>query len=352
MSPHRSYVKFPRAAVQQPWSVPEIAPFYGMPHGSMPGGGIIAIGSLGGGYLPAEVRENFAALGLPGPNITDVSVRGATNSPGNQADVENMLDIVMSGAAYAYLTSQPASIRFYSAPNDGTAIQDVTRQAVADGVDALSWSWGQDEAGWGAQALDDMEAAATEAAAGGTAVFAASGDNNSADGGPGAHNVDAPASCPHVVACGGTSRPHGITSHAEETVWNNNPGQANGEGTGGGPSQHFPAQGWQNGAPHGSGRAVPDLAANADPNTGWRLFTQGKWGVVGGTSAVAPLMAGVVAALGRKPGWITHKMWTHHMAFWDVTRGDNGLYRALVGPDYCSGLGVPRVGRIAGLLRK
>jgi kumamolisin len=349
----RSYIKFPRAAVAAPWTVPEIAPEYGWPTpGSMPGGGVIAIGSLGGGYIPDEIRQNFAALGLPAPNITDVSVRGAANSPGSPADVENVLDIVMAGSAYAYLMRQPATIRFYSAPNDGTAIQDVTRQAAQEGADVLTWSWGQDEVGWGPQALNEMEAAAIEATGLGTAVFAASGDNDSADGGPGAHNADAPASCPHVVACGGTTRDHGTKTHAEETVWNNNPHQANGEGTGGGPSMHFPPQSWQNGAPHGSGRAVPDLAANADPNTGWKLYVQGQWGVVGGTSAVAPLQAGFFATLGHKPGWILPKLWQFHLAFWDVTRGDNGQYRALKGPDYCSGLGVPRGGRVAALFRK
>jgi subtilase family serine protease len=352
MNPHRSYIKFPRfLASASPWTVPDIAPEYGFPLGTMPGGGIIAIGSLGGGYQPTDLRQNFAALGLPAPTVVDVSVRGATNSPGNAADVENMLDLVMAGSAYAVLTGQSALIRFYSAPNDGTAIQDVTRQAAMDGVDVLSWSWGQPEVGWGKQALDDMELAAVVATLAGTVVTAAAGDNDSGDGASGS-NVDAPASCPHVVGCGGTMRPHGTTSHAQEIVWNDNPGQSNGEGTGGGWSNHFPEQPWQLGAPHGSGRMVPDLAANADPNTGWKLYVQGRWIVVGGTSAVAPLTAGEFASFGRKLGWVLPKLWTFHMAFWDVTRGNNGMNRALVGPDACSGLGVPRVGRLATHFRK
>jgi subtilase family serine protease len=109
---------------------------------------------------------------------------------------------------------------------------------------------------------------------------------------------------------------------------------------------------YQNGAPHGSGRMVPDLAANADPATGYSLFVHGQWGVVGGTSAVAPLQAGYWAALGKKPGDILTKIWMNHMAFWDVTVGNNGAYRALVGPDACSGLGVPRGAWLASLFHK
>ena len=102
----------------------------------------------------------------------------------------------------------------------------------------------------------------------GMVVFAASGDNDSSDGGPGRANVDLPASAPHVIGCGGTHKPHS----GEETVWNNDPRKTTGEGTGGGYSTLFPMPSWQAGAPHGPGRLVPDVAANADPNTGSRSF--------------------------------------------------------------------------------
>jgi kumamolisin len=97
---------------------------------------------------------------------------------------------------------------------------------------------------------------------------------------------------------------------------------------------------------------VPDLAANADPATGFMLFYQGQWGTVGGTSAVAPWMAGLFAAMGKKPGNVLTKMWMNHVAFNDVTVGNNGKYRALVGPDACSGLGTPRATQLAALFQK
>ena len=133
-------------------------------------------------------------------------------------------------------------------------------------------------------------------------VFAASGDNDSSDGGPGRANVDLPASAPHVIGCGGTratkkkiATPPQI---GEEDVWNNDPGKTTGEGTGGGYSTLFPMPSWQAGAPHGPGRMVPDVAADADPDTGYEIILYEKPIVVGGTSAVAPLYAGLFASFG------------------------------------------------------
>ena len=113
-----------------------------------------------------------------------------------------------------------------------------------------------------------MDAAAAAACAAGIVVFAAAGDNDSSDGGPTPANVDLPASAPHVIGCGGTSK----SRMASEIVWNNNPGKTNGEGTGGGFSTLFGVQsvaGRRADAP--SGRMVPDIAANADPDTGYEI---------------------------------------------------------------------------------
>ncbi len=175
-------------------------------------------------------------------------------------------------------------------------------------------------------------------------VFAASGDNDSADGGPTPANVDLPASAPFVIGCGGTMKPRS----GQETVWNNDPGNPNGEGTGGGYSTIFtPMPLWQAGAPHGPGRLVPDVAANADPNTGYTIIVHGRTLAFGGTSAVAPLYAGLFAAFGRKLSLstqdklVTPQLWLNHMCFTDIDAGDNGFYRAKKGPDACTGIGSP-----------
>ena len=131
---------------------------------------------------------------------------------------------------------------------------------------------------------------------------------------------------------------------------------ASGEGTGGGYSTIFPVQAFQIGAPpppanspYGQGRMVPDVAANADPNTGYNIIVYGSVAVVGGTSAVAPLYAGLFAALGTKLGFVTPTLWKNQVAFHDITVGGNGLYNAAIGPDPCSGIGSPIGTAIAAL---
>jgi subtilase family serine protease len=177
-------------------------------------------------------------------------------------------------------------------------------------------------------------------------VTVASGDNDADDGGA-VMGVDSPASCPHAVACGGTNHfPNQV-----EKVWNNNPGNVSGEGTGGGFSGYFPVQEWQTAqgqraAPKGLGRMVSDVAAAADPNTGYEIVIAGHVEIIGGTSAVAPLYAGLIAASGRKLGWITPTLWQHPECFVKVPLGNNGVYHGLV----CCGLGRPRASMIAKLL--
>ncbi len=232
--------------------------------------------------------------------------------------------------------------------------------AAADGCDVCSISWGSDEANWRAAAsaagvdyAGKLNAAAQMAAAAGMTVFAAAGDDDASDGGPNPPNVDLPSSSPFVVGCGGTMKPHG---GGEETLWNNDPGNPDGNGTGGGFSTIFvPIPLWQAGAPHGPGRMVPDVSANADPNTGYNIIVHGKALSFGGTSAVAPLYAGLFAAFGRKLSsatqqqLITPQLRLNQTCFTDIVTGDNGFFRAKVGPDACTGLGSPIGKKLAAL---
>ncbi len=321
----------PRTATS--WSVPALCTAYGWPRAA-PGGGVIAIVELGGSWSSSDVSIYFTSIGQPIPLITDVQVDRAPDAPGGDADGEVALDIQVAGAAYYAATGLPAVIRIYWA----TDIAPGVAAAVADGCDVVSISWGADEAVWGAVAANAMEAAAIAATAAGVVVLAAAGDNDSSDGGDGAANVDCPASCPHVLACGGTSK-----TASGETVWNNNPGQSSGEGTGGGYSSLFAVPPWQSlgGAASQSRRMLPDVAANADPVTGYEIIVAGQEQIVGGTSAVAPLYAGLLAAAGKKLGLVTAKLWATPSAFVDITSGDNGQYHAAIGPDPCTGLGAP-----------
>jgi kumamolisin len=329
--------------------VPALCAAYDFP-ANLAGGGIIAIVELGGGWLQSDLDAFFQSIGQPTPNVTDISVDGTSNTPGDDsADFEVALDIEVAAAAYYVATGKVAEVRVYWAQDIAMAVE----KATEDGCDVCSISWGADEAQWGEAAADRMEAAAAAATAAGMVVFAAAGDNDASDGGDTPANVDVPASCPHVIACGGTSK-----TATTEVVWDNDPDPAdpNGEGTGGGYSTIFPVQSWQIGAPPppassgvAPGRMVPDVAANADPNTGYLIYCHGSQTVIGGTSAVAPLYAGLFAAFGKKLGWIAPKLWANASCFTDITVGGNGLFSALKGPDACTGLGVPIGTKLAAL---
>ncbi len=325
------------AAGAGPWSVPDLCTAYNWP-ANLAGGGVIAIVELDGGWVQSDMDAYFQSIGQPVPQITDVSVDATRNNPNqhkgdaNDPDYEVALDIQIAAAAYFAATGKPAVIRVYWASDIAPAVE----KATADGCDVCSISWGADEALWGKTAAQQMEDAALVATAAGMIVLAASGDNDSSDGGPTPANVDVPSSCPHVIGCGGTTK-----TPTTETVWNNNPGQTDGQGTGGGYSTIFPVQPWQTGAPAGPGRMIPDVAADADPNTGYLIVVHGQQSPVGGTSAAAPLYAGLFAAFGTKLGFVTPKLWANRLCFNDITKGDNGFYRAGPGPDPCTGLGSP-----------
>lgn len=334
------------------WSVPNLCAAYNWPTG-LPGGGVIAMIELGGGWVQSDMNAYFQSIGQPVPQITDISVDGVKNTPNQHVndphdpDSEVAMDLQVAAASYFAATGKPAVIRVYWTDDIAAAV----RRATADGCDVCSISWGSDEGSWGADDAHDMEAAATAATAAGMVVFAAAGDNLSGDDTKTNANVDVPASCPHVVGCGGTFKTTAI-----ETVWNDTPGQYNGQGTGGGYSTIFSVQSFQIGAPAappnaggGKGRMVPDVAGNADPNSGYTIYVHGASRVTGGTSAVAPLYAGLFAALGRKLGFVTPKLWQNQHAFNNITTGSNGAYTAGPGPNPCSGIGSPHGVNVAAL---
>src|SRR5271163_832532 len=299
---------------EAPFDLPSLCKAYSFPT-SLKGSGIIGIVELGGGWVPSDITEYFQSIGLPAPTITDVSVDGTKNlgANGGDASVEVTLDIEVAGGAFAYCTGKAAKINVYWSQDIGTAVA----KAAKDGCSTISISWGADEADWGTVAVQAMQASAASAVATGSTVFAASGDNDSSDGGTTPANVDCPASCPSIIGCGGTTKTASV-----EVVWNN----GDGEGTGGGFSTVFPVQAFQVGAPKppsGLGRMVPDVAANADPNTGYLIYQGGQEQVVGGTSAVAPLYAGLFAAMGPQSS-LNPSLWKNQSDFADVTSGNNG----------------------------
>lgn len=325
------------AAATAPLTPPEVAKLYNFPAQSA-AGQTIGIIEFGGGYKPADIQAFFNGLHLPVPTLTDVSVDGATNSPDNTtATVENLLDIDVAGSV-----AIGAKIVMYFAPGNEQGFLDVITKSIHDATNkpsvlSISWVWG--EPAW----ITSLSTIFQEAFALGVTVFAASGDNGSGAA-PNA-GVNYPASDPWVTGCGGTSVENVVGASFYQPVW---------PGSGGGISSVFGLPSWQSWAhvppsvnPGGHvGRGVPDVAGNADPSSGYMLIENGtSTGPWGGTSAVAPLYAGLVALLnanlGEPVGYLNYNLYAFSgpYVYDDVTVGSNGAYNAGAGWDACTGFG-------------
>jgi kumamolisin len=345
------------AAAGTSYTPVQVGQLYQFPQGATASGQTIGIIELGGGYRTKDLTAYFKGLGLKAPTLTAVSVDGGKNTPGNAngADGEVMLDIEVSAAV-----APGAKIVVYFAPNTDQGFIDAVSSAVHDTTNnpsVISISWGGPESSWTAQAMNALDAACQSAAALGITITVAAGDNGSTDGGTG-NNVDFPASSPHVLACGGTTLEGSGSAITSEVVWNE---QANGEGaTGGGVSNVFPLPSWQANAnvpaPSSSGRGVPDVAGDADPVTGYQVRVDGQSLVIGGTSAVAPLWAGLIALSnqqnGTSAGFIQPQIYAAKAAsaFNDIVSGNNGAFSAGPGWDACTGLGSPIGAKLIPLL--
>ncbi|MHB8295650.1 MAG: S53 family peptidase [Acidimicrobiales bacterium] len=363
------------------YSPPEVARLYGYPTAAgaptAPGapaldgsGQCIAIVELGGGYVTADLQAYFSGLGLAAPEVQAVPVDGGANAPTGSPsgpDAEVMLDVEVTGSI-----AGKALIAVYFAPNTDRGFVDAISAAVHDNLrhpSVISVSWGGPEQSYTASARAAFEAVLADAALVGITVLVAAGDQGSSDGVPGglAH-VDYPASSPHAVGCGGTTMEASGSSAASrviasEVVWDDQPQDG---ATGGGVSSVFPVPPWQAaaGVPPsanpgaGPGRGVPDVAGNADPNTGYAVRVDGQDTVVGGTSAVAPLWASLVALVnqelasqsppGAPVGFLCTQLYPgahgpglHGRACRDITQGSNGAYAAGPGWDACTGWGSP-----------
>ena len=213
------------------------------------------------------------------------------------------------------------------------------------GPRVISISWGGPEASWTQQSMTNFDEVAQEAAQLGITITVASGDNGSSDGiNDGQNHVDFPASCPNVLATGGTTLLAANRAITGETVWNDG---AQGGATGGGYSSFFARPNWQANVGSQANRGVPDVAGNADPDTGYQILVDGQQMVVGGTSAVAPLWAGLIALLCQKLqsriGFLNPTLYKidETTCFRDITTGNNGAFQAGKGWDPASGLGSP-----------
>ncbi len=329
----------------------QVAQAYSFPAGTTGSGQCIGIIELGGGYNASDLNSFFGNLGITTPKVTAVGVDGATNAPTGSSsgpDGEVELDIEVAGAV-----APGAELAVYFAPNTDQGFVDAVSTAAHDATlkpSIISISWGGPESSWTAQSQAALNAACEDAATMGVTVLVASGDDGASDG-TSSPTVDFPASSPFVVGCGGTKLEISGGAIGSEQAWNEL--SANEGATGGGVSEAFALPSFQSSAkvpkaPNGFvGRGVPDVAGDADPTTGYNVVVDGQATVIGGTSAVAPLWAGLLArinqSLGKNVGYVNALLYAsgEATAFHDVTTGSNGHYKAGKGWDACTGLGSP-----------
>jgi kumamolisin len=310
-------------------------------------------------FDPADVRRFDQLAGTSGPAVRKISVSGGVTTPGEGQDEVNLdIDVLRAVAPKAQILD-------YEAPNKGGAIAVVIDRIVADGrADIATISWGSCELSRPAAALARMASSMAAAAAAGITVYVASGDHGAygcidQDRTDLRVSVDSPADDVNVIGVGGTyASMLEDGTYIDEVAWEQ---PLTGWAPGGGVSSYYARPSWQaaagvdNGQSNGK-RQVPDVAAAADPMSGFLTVSAGEPSAGGGTSAASPFWAGftvLVRQLAQREGvgrlgslgptlYAIAAAQPAGAVFHDVTRGGNLLDNAGSGWDYATGLGTPR----------
>jgi len=315
------------------------------------------------GFFPEDVLSYFEMIGIsPPPQIEVVSVDGAQNTPTleiTSGDIETCLDIELAGAI-----APRAKIIVFFAPNTSAGFYDgfATMLSPPYNVTVASASYGTAEIQLSHENENSYALAFEElfaSVASQKTMCVSTGDSGSALSTnlnimtPGTAQANFPASCPHALACGGTTLlPNGDhTKRFKEVVWNWGGGEVAGSG---GISTIFEVPDYQ--SEHGiylrsinnkrPGRAIPDVALHADPERGYNIRVSFVNLVIGGTSGSTPMWAALIARLnylnGGKPlGFINPLLYSSPDVLRKIKQGSNGQYFANGKYDACTGLGVP-----------
>ncbi|CEK17408.1 S53 family peptidase [Chthonomonas calidirosea] len=312
------------------------------------------------GYVASDITQYVSQFGLNAPRLQNVLLDGFKGTPvslGGQIEVTLDIDMMIA------LSDNASEILVYESPDSlFDLLLNFATIANDDIATSISCSWGLPEDQTPLSYLIAENYTFVQMATQGQSFFDAAGDNGAYDDGF-TLSVDNPADQPFVTGVGGTTLttngPGG--TYASETVWNNDVIDGGGGG-GGGISIYWALPGYQYGliSPASLGslslRNVPDVALNADPNTGYDIYVNNifGWFTVGGTSAAAPLWAAFTAdinagltAIHQNPiGFINPVLYNiarnstkYANDFHDITTGDNGFYPAVPGYDDATGLG-------------
>ena len=350
---------------------PQVAQLYNYPPGTDGKGQNIAVFAFNGpsasdlgGYELSALQAYFQKLGQSTPQIQDVVIQGMGNKPGPGTSEQDSSDEVMLDMCTVGSVVPGAKIFMYFTEFTSKGWVDAIHDAIAgeNEISVISISYGNPEqdpnSAWTQMGVKLVNQAFDAAASLGITICCSSGDDGSSDEGSGPAEVDFPASSPNVLGVGGTKLVASAGANpviTSEVTWNE---EMRGEGaTGGGISVVFSKPSYQDTAdvpvsvnpPHLVGRGVPDVSADADPETGLVIMKpDGKsMEPIGGTSASAPLWASLVIrlneALQSKCGFLNELLYTKFSSgvLRDITQGNNGAYAAGPGWDACTGLGSP-----------
>ncbi|MGO9512348.1 MAG: protease pro-enzyme activation domain-containing protein [Steroidobacteraceae bacterium] len=347
----------------------QVAQLYAFPSGTG-GGQTIGIYEMqtsegSAGYTAQDLTLTMQAFGgdLSVPTPIDVSVDGVENA--GASDGETVLDITVSSAI-----AQAATIAVYFTGGTTQSIIHALQQMIHPGTGdpqptilSISYGWGPDDES--AQSFSDQEYTAIDqlfqdAANLGITVLVSSGDSGAYLGDKEQAQASFPATEPWVTACGGTTIGNVNGATFTEYVWNDS-WQGGSGATGGGVSARFPVPSYQANAnvpkrngTGAAGRGIPDISGNASVNSGYPVYVGGQSpGPTGGTSAVAPLFAGLIALinsnLGYSVGFINPILYSlRSSALRDITGppgpANNSFdgtvgYPATAGWNACTGLG-------------
>ena len=318
-------------------------------------GQILALFELDG-YAAGDVSAYEANFGLPSVPLQNVLIDGYSGASGAGA-AEVTLDIELQAA----LAPGATKILVYEAPNSSAGVVDAYNKIATDNLaKQISTSWGEAENSAGATIRNAENTAFQQMVSQGQSIFAAAGDSGANDNGS-TLSVDDPASQPYMTGVGGTSLttagPGG--AYTSEKTWNNG-STANGAGGGGIsivwpiPNYQVPVAGSAASKSSATMRNVPDVSLDADPNTGYSIYFQGKWVIYGGTSCAAPLWAAFTALVNQQRatnglgtlGFANPPLYTAFQGangatdFHDIADGSTNLfYPAVAGYDDATGLG-------------
>ncbi|MBR8140836.1 peptidase S53 [Burkholderia sp. AU19243] len=300
--------------------------------------GIIAVGDVTQPVIDLATFESNNRLPAVPVSVIHAGSSGTDTSANLEWSLDSQTIVGMSGGL--------KQLNFYVARSFAWSdIAVAINRAVSDNTArVINMSIGGCE-NWAPTA--SMDTLFQLAVAQGQTFSVSSGDSGSVAYGCTGTSVQYPATSPYVVAVGGTSLyTNANGGYAGETAW---------DGSGGGISGIEPIPSWQSNVPALRGRAfrgMPDIAFDADPNSGALIVVGGQLELVGGTSLSAPLFAATWArmtssACATNLGFAAPTLYsaqaTVSSAFRDITNGSNGAYSAGSGWDFVTGWGTPNI---------